>query len=75
MDLYHESFIEKNVDQIVTYFSYLTFLIFVNIHKSLDNKEALKNFYFGLIDTLPPDYSYSKMIKSSVKLLDEQNAI
>ena len=36
MDLYHESFIEKNIDQIVIYFSYLTFLIFVNIHKSLD---------------------------------------
>ena len=75
MDLYHESFIKQNIDEIVTYFSYPIFLIFGNTHKSLDNEEALRSFYSGLINTLPADYSYSKVIKSSVKLLDEQNAV
>jgi len=41
----------------------------------LDNEEALRSFYSGLIDTLSADYIYSKVIKSSVKLLDEQNAV
>ena len=75
MDLYHKGFIEKNIDEIVTRFSYPTFLIFGNTHKSLDNEGTLRNFYSGLIDTLPQDYSYSKVVKSSVKLLDEQNSI
>ena len=75
MDLYHKGFIEKNIDEIVTRFSYPTFLIFGNTHKSLDNEGTLRNFYSSLIDTLPQDYSYSKVVKSSVKLLDEQNSI
>ena len=67
MDWYHEGFIEKNIDEIVTRFSYPTFLFFGNTHKSLDNEGDLRNFYSDLIDTLPQGYSYSQIISQVVR--------
>ena len=45
------------------------------MHKSFENSEKLISFYSQVVDALPKDYGYSKTIKSSVKLLDKENAL